>query len=54
MHLCGGCFQNARLTECVAQTLEAAGRRVHWPGIIPVNDGGLAAGQLALGLATAM
>ncbi len=47
----GGCFQNALLTECVKTRLESIGKRVHLPGIIPVNDGGLAAGQLAIALA---
>ncbi|MFO0866095.1 MAG: carbamoyltransferase HypF [Gemmataceae bacterium] len=46
----GGCFQNALLTERVRRALEAVGKRVHRPGLIPVNDGGLAAGQLAVAL----
>lgn len=49
--LTGGCFQNAVLTQRIADRLEAIGKRVHRPGMIPVNDGGLAAGQLAVGLA---
>ncbi len=49
--LTGGCFQNALLTVRVKNELEAIGKRVHLPGIIPVNDGGLAAGQLAIALA---
>jgi hydrogenase maturation protein HypF len=49
--LSGGCFQNALLTDRVGRGLETIGKRVHRPGIIPVNDGGLAAGQLAVGLA---
>jgi hydrogenase maturation protein HypF len=49
--LSGGCFQNALLAERVIASLEALGHRVHPPGLIPVNDGGLAAGQLAIGLA---
>jgi hydrogenase maturation protein HypF len=47
----GGCFQNVLLTERVSNRLEAIGKRVHRPGLIPANDGGLAAGQLAIGLA---
>lgn len=49
--LTGGCFQNALLAELVADRLRAIGKRVFGPGMIPVNDNGLAAGQLAIGLA---
>lgn len=48
--LTGGCFQNALLADRVRRQAEAVGKRVHLPGIIPVNDGGLAAGQLAVAL----
>jgi len=48
--LTGGCFQNALLTTRVRRRLESIGKRVSTPGLIPVNDGGLAAGQLAIGL----
>jgi hydrogenase maturation protein HypF len=49
--LCGGCFCNRVLTELVAEQLAAFGRQVATPGIVPVNDGGLAAGQLAIAAA---
>jgi hydrogenase maturation protein HypF len=44
--LTGGCFQNARLTECAVRELRAAGFRPSWHRRIPPNDGGLAAGQV--------
>lgn len=46
--LTGGCFQNALLLERTVQLLRAQGRRVFWPRRLPVNDGGLAAGQAAV------
>lgn len=49
--LTGGVFQNRRLTEL---TVEELGRRKIETGLhskIPPNDGGLAAGQLAIGIA---
>jgi hydrogenase maturation protein HypF len=46
----GGVFQNRLLTEFVIAELEGT-RRVYTPGLIPPNDGGLAAGQLATVLA---
>lgn len=46
--LTGGCFQNALLLEQTAQLLRAQGRHVYWPRRLPVNDGGLAAGQAAV------
>lgn len=49
--LAGGVFQNRLLTELLAEQLHAAGRTVGLPGTIPPNDGGLAAGQLAIALA---
>jgi len=49
--LCGGCFQNCVLTEAVTAASRQAGCRVYGPGAIPTNDGGLAAGQLTIGLA---
>lgn len=45
--LTGGCFQNARLTECAVGRLRAAGFEPYWHRRIPPNDGGLAAGQIA-------
>jgi hydrogenase maturation protein HypF len=44
--LCGGVFQNRILTDLVKQALTAAGLVPVSPGIIPVNDGGLALGQV--------
>lgn len=49
--LTGGCFQNRLLTERTAAVLRCAGRECLLPGLIPVNDGGLAAGQLAVAAA---
>lgn len=49
--LSGGCFQNKLLTELVHERLAAERREVALPGMIPPNDGGLAAGQLAIGAA---
>ncbi len=46
--LCGGCFQNKVLTELVHEQLARHPSPVGLPGIIPPNDGGLAAGQLAV------
>jgi hydrogenase maturation protein HypF len=49
--LSGGCFQNRWLAIRVREALEKLGRRVYSHGLIPPNDGGLAAGQLAIGAA---
>lgn len=49
--LTGGCFQNRLLIECTAAALQSAGLTYILPGLIPVNDGGLAAGQLAVAAA---
>jgi hydrogenase maturation protein HypF len=46
--LSGGVFQNKLLTELVAEIGDAEGYRLHFPGTIPPNDGGVAAGQLAI------
>ncbi|MEX0704109.1 MAG: carbamoyltransferase HypF [Planctomycetales bacterium] len=43
----GGVFQNRLLTETVVQAIDGP-RRLRLPGRIPPNDGGLAAGQLAI------
>jgi hydrogenase maturation protein HypF len=43
--LCGGVFQNARLTAAVRTRLQAAGRQVYNHDRLPVNDGSLAVGQ---------
>jgi hydrogenase maturation protein HypF len=45
--LSGGVFQNRVLVELVAQFFSQRGQPLGLPGRIPVNDGGLAAGQLA-------
>ncbi|MCA9054244.1 MAG: carbamoyltransferase HypF [Planctomycetaceae bacterium] len=47
----GGCFQNRILTELVGEQLTEIGVPIGWPGSIPPNDGGLAAGQLAIAAA---
>jgi len=46
--LTGGVFQNRLLTELVAELWDDAERPLGLPGTIPPNDGGLAAGQLAI------
>lgn len=48
--LSGGCFQNKRLTEELLRVVGQGSRQIATPGIIPVNDGGLAAGQLVIAL----
>jgi hydrogenase maturation protein HypF len=49
--LCGGVFQNRLLTELVAEMWGEMPQPLGLPGIIPPNDGGLAAGQLAIAAA---
>ncbi|MDA1233113.1 MAG: hypothetical protein O2856_20300, partial [Planctomycetota bacterium] len=49
--LSGGCFQNRILTELVADKLQRQSRTVSTPSTIPCNDGGLAAGQIAIAAA---
>jgi hydrogenase maturation protein HypF len=49
--LSGGVFQNKLLTELVAEIHDDERRPLGLPGIIPPNDGGLAAGQLAIAAA---
>ncbi|MEW6074106.1 MAG: carbamoyltransferase HypF, partial [Planctomycetota bacterium] len=44
--LAGGVFQNRLLTRFVGRELEARGLAHVDPGEIPVNDGGLALGQV--------
>jgi hydrogenase maturation protein HypF len=44
----GGVFQNRRLCELLVERWPAAGSALHLPGRVPPNDGGLAAGQLAV------
>jgi hydrogenase maturation protein HypF len=49
--LSGGVFQNRVLVEVLAQELGDSNQLLGLPGLIPVNDGGLAAGQLAVACA---
>lgn len=48
--LAGGCFQNKILIELIHELLDDVSR-VGFPGVIPCNDGGLAAGQLTVAAA---
>jgi hydrogenase maturation protein HypF len=50
--LTGGCFQNALLLRLLAERLRHARCLVWWPERAPINDGGLALGQLAVALAS--
>jgi hydrogenase maturation protein HypF len=49
--LTGGCFQNRLLTESVRDELGSHPQPLGLPGVIPSNDGGLAAGQLVIAAA---
>jgi hydrogenase maturation protein HypF len=49
--LTGGVFQNRLLTELVAEYWDKSRQPLGLPGVIPPNDGGLAAGQLAIAAA---
>jgi hydrogenase maturation protein HypF len=49
--LCGGVFQNRLLTELVVEMHGDNAQALGLPGRIPPNDGGLAAGQLAIAAA---
>ena len=44
--LCGGVFQNRILTRLTKRALKAAGLQPIPAGLIPVNDGGIALGQV--------
>jgi len=44
--LAGGCFQNRLLLEGLIGALREGGRRPCWSERLPLNDGGLAAGQV--------
>jgi hydrogenase maturation protein HypF len=48
--LCGGVFQNRILAELVAGQRRSHQQPLGLPGMIPPNDGGLAAGQLVIAL----
>jgi hydrogenase maturation protein HypF len=45
--LSGGSFQNARLRRRLVAELRRFGRRVYWNRMVPLNDGGIALGQVA-------
>jgi hydrogenase maturation protein HypF len=49
--LSGGVFQNRLLTETIVEMFPGDRRMLGLPGVIPPNDGGLAAGQLAIAIA---
>ena len=49
--LTGGVFQNRLLTELVYELWTDREQSLATPGVIPPNDGGLAAGQLAVAAA---
>jgi hydrogenase maturation protein HypF len=44
--LSGGCFQNRYLLEQTVRALRSSGHRVFWNQQIPINDGGVAVGQV--------
>jgi hydrogenase maturation protein HypF len=48
--LSGGCFQNAILLENTIRLLRDHGFRPYWHQRVPPNDGGIALGQIALGV----
>jgi hydrogenase maturation protein HypF len=50
--LTGGVFQNKLLVELILEMQQGYTQLIGLPGIVPVNDGGLAAGQLAIAAAT--
>lgn len=47
----GGCFQNVRLLDGVADALSADGLRVLVPRLLPANDGGVSYGQAVVAVA---
>jgi hydrogenase maturation protein HypF len=49
--LAGGTFQNRVLTELIVERMGDGNQPIGLPGLIPPNDGGLAAGQLAVACA---
>ncbi|MFO7811964.1 MAG: carbamoyltransferase HypF [Pelovirga sp.] len=49
--LSGGVFQNSRLVAAMLKQARHRGMRLHIPSQVPVNDGGIALGQVAAALA---
>jgi hydrogenase maturation protein HypF len=49
--LSGGVFQNRLLVETIVEMFPGDCQKLGLPGVIPPNDGGLAAGQLAVAIA---
>ena len=49
--LTGGCFQNRLLLDLLSQALEQQGYQVYTGNQVPVNDGGISLGQVAIGAA---
>jgi len=45
--LSGGSFQNSLLRRRIVAELRLAGHRVYWNHLVPLNDGGVALGQVA-------
>ena len=48
--LCGGCFQNALLTQRLHDALRGAGFEVYLPRQVPPGDGGIALGQISVAI----
>lgn len=46
--LAGGCFQNELLTRALVKRLERAGFEPFLPQQVPINDGGISAGQVVV------
>lgn len=44
--LSGGCFQNCVLLRLLQEAKVEATRSVAWPGLVPINDSGIAIGQV--------
>jgi hydrogenase maturation protein HypF len=49
--LCGGVFQNTPMVYRLMSAADKADIKLHLPSRIPVNDGGIALGQIASTLA---
>lgn len=48
--LCGGVFQNGWLVEAMLKLAQRRNMKLHIPQNVPVNDGGIALGQVAAAL----